>query len=32
MGAHSVGAQSIGEVVQFYQILGRLRALTSKCD
>ena len=30
MGAHSVGAQSIGEVVQhYYQILGRLRALTS---
>ena len=29
MGAHSVGAQSIGEVVQHYQILGRHRALIS---
>ena len=29
MGAHSVGTQSIGEVVHYYQILGRLRALTS---
>ena len=29
MSARSVGAQSIGEVVPYYQILGRHRALTS---